>query len=378
MPRTRLISTVGTSILNNIRKPHDSQNGASAETHDLLRKYLNDQNWIMLGKTLAKIDPHARICGAEINSLHEAINKKKMILEHVHFLVSDTTDGRNVGSLLKSYIDAHGITDLKTSTVHPIEDLQDANPKHFKIYGLRNLVRTLGEIVHRYGAESILIDATGGYKAQIAIAVVFGQALEIPVLYKHEHFSEIVDFPPLPITFDYATLGRNALLLKAFEDGATLTLDEISELDDKVRVLLEEIKVEDTEVFALGAVGQVFLTGFRLRSQRNLQLRPVDVSQKQPPSFREDHYPSGFKEYVQKVCDEVPWIKTAHSLPYHGQAAIRGKVNAGIGFYVYEGKLVGLFTDNTGFGGRFEILTEATSTDQLTFAADQLNQMYYR
>lgn len=49
----------------------------------------------------------------------------------------------------------------------------------------------------------VFIDATGGYKAQIAIAVMFGQALGVDVIYKHESFGNIIDFPPMPVSLDF-------------------------------------------------------------------------------------------------------------------------------------------------------------------------------
>jgi putative CRISPR-associated protein (TIGR02619 family) len=376
--RNRLISTVGTSLLTNIQNDFRETNGISREIHDSLRQLLRDENWDQLAVQLGAVSPASRICGAEINSIQEAVRREKLNLEHIHFFVSDTRDGRSMGQLLESYVISAQLSNLKTCTVHPITDLQDDKPARFKVYGLRNLVRELGKLVNQYTADALVIDATGGYKAQIAIAVVFGQALSIPVLYRHERFSEIIDFPPMPISFDYELLGRNAALLAAFENGEALSSSEIEALDDKVRVMLEEVEVDDENLFELGAVGQIFLTGFRLRFPRSRELTPVPPAQKTPPSFRDDHYPEGFKEFVIKVCAEVAWIKTAHSLPYHGQASIRAKLSAGVGFYVYEGKLIGLFRDRTGFGARFEILTNAAGDDQLTWAADQLNQKYMR
>ncbi|GIL09193.1 MAG: hypothetical protein BroJett033_7040 [Chloroflexota bacterium] len=373
--RNRLVSTVGTSLFSNINGDFRASNGVTEKTHALLKGFYQEKNWGQLAKALAEIPPDARVCGAEINSIAEAVKRQRIALEHIHFFVSDTEDGRRTGDVLETYIIERGIAGLRSAQVHVIEALQDGNPKEFKVYGLRNLVRELGTLVNQFTADAMVIDATGGYKAQIAIAVVFGQALEIPVLYRHERFSEIIDFPPMPITFNYDLLGQNADLLAAFENKATLTLSEVGTLDDRVRVLLEEVKVNGESLFALGAVGQIFLTGFRLRFPRARELTPVTPEQKQPPHFRDDHYPDGFKAYVTKVCSEVPWIKTAHSLPYHGQRAILGRLSAGVGFYVYENKLVGLY-GNRDFGARFEILTAATGNDQLTWAADQLNQQF--
>ncbi len=372
--RNRLISTVGTSIITNIKSEYRADSGVSQEVHAELQRFLSEKNWGQLARVLAQVDPSARICGAEINSVAELIKRGRIMLCHMHFLVSDTEDGQNVGKLLESYfIERVGrdLPDLETVKYHIIEGLQDAQPARFKTDGLRNLVRQIGDLVKRYQSETILIDATGGYKAQIAIAVVLGQALEIPVLYRFERFSEIINVPPLPIAFDYQVLGENADVLAFFERGATVTLAETQDVDEKLRVLLEEVDIDGEVHVGLGAVGQIYLTGFRLRFPRDLTLSPVAPSEKRPPSFRDDHYPDGFKEFVQKVCDEVPWIKTAHSLPYDRQRAIRGTT-----FYVYQGKLIGTYQDRNRFGARFEILTNAATPDQLAWAADQLNQLY--
>lgn len=370
--RNRLVSTVGTSLFSNISGPFRESNGVAEETHTKLRQFYEKKNWSQLAKTLAEVPPDARICGAEINSIDEAVKRQKVNLEHIHFFVSDTEEGRQTGEVLETYIIERGFEGLKTCQPHVIEALQDAKPARFRVYGLRNLVRELGKLVNQFAAETLVIDATGGYKAQIAIAVVFGQALGIPVLYRHERFSEIIDFPPMPIMFNYDLLGQNADLLAAFENGAALSLSEIGGIDERIRVLLEEIEVDGENLFELGAVGQIFLTGFRLRFPKQRQLKPVPADTKKPPTFHDDHhYPKGFKDFVTKVCEEVLWIKTAHTLPFDKQKAIKG-----ISFYVREGKLVGTYQDKDGFGARFEILSDATDQDQLTWAADELNRKY--
>lgn len=371
MSRNRLVSTVGTSFLSNIRGAFREENGVDEATHDTLRKLLKEENWDELARQLSHVPPSSRICGAEINSIEEALRRNKVVLEHIEFFVSDTQDGRKMGQLLKNYVEKADFPLFKDCRFHVIEDLQDGKPARFKVYGLRNLVRELGRIVNQHGSESLVIDATGGYKAQIAIAVVFGQAMGIPVLYRHERFSEIIDIPPMPIAFDYELLGRNAALLAAFERGDALSTLEIDSLEEKIRVLLEEIEVDDQNVYELGAVGQIFLTGFRLRFPRSRRLQPVAQNERSLPSFRDDHYPVGFRDFVMKVYEETDWIKSCHSLPYDKQKSIKG-----IGFYIYEGKLVGTYQDKNKFGARFEILTNADGLDQLTWAADQLNQKY--
>lgn len=372
--RNRLACTVGTSLLSNIRGEYRQGSGITEEAFARLKGYLETQNIASVAKELVKLgNPHAKICGAEINSIQETVEASHFDLEHLYFLISDTDEGRLMGKLLETYFIERGLDGLKTINIVQIDELQDNNPKRFKTHGLRNLVRKLGELVRSYTAEGLMIDATGGYKAQIAIAVVFGQALQIPVLYRHERFSEIINFPPMPISFDYKILGENSDLLARFEAGETLDQTEFDELDEKVRVLLEEVDVEDDSkyvtLFALGAVGQIFLEGFRLRFPRDRELKSVLVSEKKEPIFSDDHFPTGFKEFVVKLWRDIVWIKSAHSVPYHGQRGIKRN-----GAYVREGKLFGTYVGKNNFGARFEIVTNAQLEEQLTWAADQINQ----
>lgn len=372
MTRNTLICTVGTSLFGNIRAPYRENLGIPEAKQQELQNLLKQGNMSRLAQKVTEIAPDTFLCGAEITSIEDSLKKNWLNLRHLHFLVSDTDEGRQMGKFLESYYtERSGELSLQTIEYHIVERLQDQEPKQFKVHGLRNLVRQAGKLVQRYGAEEIAINATGGYKAQIAVAVVLGQALGIPVLYRHERFSEIIDFPPMPISFDYQIFGENANLLADFERGEAFTLTEIDQFEEKIRVLLDEIDVDGEPMFELGAVGQIFLMGFRLRLNKKINLETVGPKEKSAPSFRDDHYPKGFKEFVEQICREIAWVRTAHSLPYDKQKAIKG-----IGFYVREGKLIGTYQDKDNFGARFELLSTAQSQDELAWAADQLNQKY--
>ena len=217
MTRTTLISTVGTSLLSNIKGQYRTDFDVSEEVQKELQALLKAGNPSILAAHLAKLPADAKICGAEINSIEDAIKRRRVEPRQLFFMVSDTKDGEFVGKILESYYVERDISGLQLADSIKIDDLQDEKPNRFRVYGLRNLVRELGQLVRRYTSEAVVIDATGGYKAQIAIAVVFGQVLQISVLYRHERFSEIIDFPPLPVAFDYSLLGENAALMAAFE-----------------------------------------------------------------------------------------------------------------------------------------------------------------
>ena len=373
MPRHTLICTVGTSLFGNLGRLSE-KTPDSPPNWRAIRQAFDSGEWNKLARELATLDPTARLCGAEINTIAEIGKKGRLALERIFFLVSDTPDGKNTGKLLQAYCNQRTDLGLRAADYDVIEQLQDERPKDFKQHGLRNLVRLAGECIRKAGGPAhVAIDATGGYKAQIAIAVLLGQVLNIPVSYRHERFSEMIDFPPLPVSFDYAILARNAHLLTDFERGEALSASELGTLDERLRVLLTEVSVNGDSLFELSPIGQIYLTGFRIRNPKPFSL--VAAEDRKPPTFRDDHYPLGFKDFVHKVCHENAWVRAANSIPYDRQRSIKG-----IGFFVrQEGeelRLIGTFQDRNNFGARFRLHITDQSLDALTWAADFLNRSY--
>lgn len=374
MSRNTLICTVGTSLFSNLNQLAADKPDAPGNWREL-KDAFDRADWKQTAAELLKNSPSARVCGAEINTVEEVRNKNWLNLENLIFLVSDTPAGRDTGQVLKAYFEKRGDLKLRTIEFKAVDELQDERPQDFRTHGLRNLVREIGAYIQRSGGpDNIAIDATGGYKAQIAVAVLIGQAINIPVYYKHEKFGEIIDFPPMPVSLDYEVLAQNAALLTDFERGKHFSGSELGELDRKLRVLLTEITVDSESLYELGPIGQIYLTGFRLRNPKPVKLIPAE--NRKPPTFRDDHYPTGFKAFVDNVWDAYAWITTCNSLPYDKQKSIKG-----IGFEVKdEGgnqyRLIGTYQDEDGFGARFWLHLTDESLTALTWAADQLNQKY--
>ena len=272
-------------------------------------------------------------------------------------------------ALMHNYYEAQGHRVL----CHTIEGLQAENEERFRRTGLRRLVQKVAEITRNAGgSEWVAFNATGGYKAQIALSAIIGQAIGIPVYYKHEDFPGVIALPPMPVAFDYELLGREAGTLLALEtEDAIPFMDEVPEA---LLPLVEEVEVDKQRYIGLSAMGQLYLEGFRLRYplEKTLPAIPLE-KERRKPTFPDDHYPNGFHDYVEKVWRETAWIVSCRSLPYDKQRGIRDRV-----FYLRpnDDEVVGEYRDRSGFGARFAIATLAKTKAQKLAVIEYLNRRY--
>ncbi len=208
-----LICTVGTSLfqpnLEALKK--DLANDRLKPEYRPLAEAYQRGDWLGVAKAMHALPADDRVCGAEINSIASMVEKQYIPADcGLFFLHSSTDKGRDIAAILRHYYRDKGHAPVETVEV---EDLQDGDPKRFRTKGLRNLARNICRIVWERSAPACAINATGGYKAQIAVAVLLGQALSIPVFYKHELFSEIIAFPPMPVALDFEVWMRASGML---------------------------------------------------------------------------------------------------------------------------------------------------------------------
>ncbi|MDY0133363.1 MAG: putative CRISPR-associated protein [Desulforegulaceae bacterium] len=375
MNKLILLSTTGTSLFKSNLEPlaKGTKTTELSNEKEITAAFVSN-NFKKLASELLKLEGTDRICGAEINTITEIINSKIIEPEHLVFLVSDTDDGKNTGIVLSEYFSKLKNTNLRKTEFKIINGLQTNDPLVFQTKGLANLVTEIGKYIRNFGSENIAIDATGGYKAQIAIAVVIGQALNIPVFYKHEFFNKIIKFPPMPVSLDYSLIGDYASIFRSLEDGNLVYLEDDEIIDDKLKVFLEEEKIEGKRTIALSPIGNVFLTAFRiLNPQKPIGLK--DSNFRKSPSFGNDHhYPGGFKKFVQKVWEENLWISQIISQDYSQQKGLKKN-----GFFLKDNgknhEIIGIYTGS--FNVCFKLITENNSKIDLTWAADKLNTKYF-
>lgn len=299
--RNTLICTVGTSLKMNLERSDE-------ETIKNLLAHKNSQG---IAIALKDIDPSNRLMGAEINSI-AGIIKKGLLQERIYLylLVSDTPDGEFIGNLLQSYYGqtvSHGFEKI---SVNRIQGLSDESPRRFQNEGLRNLVKAMAEIVRNHSSQSVLINATGGYKAQISFAGMIGQALEIPVCYLFERFSEVIELPPQPISMDMGFWLSNAPLF--FELAGDGIETDPTGMDARFSTLVETV-VEGEKLWTLSAVGQLFHETFqhRFQRQREALLPPdSDFSPEEKVIKYEDKNKGkhrGLDAYLKKICQR-PYV----------------------------------------------------------------------
>jgi len=141
---------------------------------------------------------------AEINSLERILNKLhsdgySVSDIYLEFFISDTWEGATCGRALEENYKKRGYF-VSLTTIKGLKyDARD-----FLEQGLLSLVNELSERVFHHTREGrrVIINATGGFKAEAAYATLVGLINKCEVYYIHEKFNEIVDLPPLPIKID--------------------------------------------------------------------------------------------------------------------------------------------------------------------------------
>lgn len=379
--RTVLVCTVGTSLTGNLMRSQ------ILEHQELTRR----KNSRALSISLSALDPEERLLGAEINSVTSILRSGKLAQrDRLYLLISDTEDGAFVGDVLKHYY-THSNNPFRFDHVQVliISGLTDTSPERFRTEGLRNLVKAISQIVRRHGSNTTLINATGGYKAQISFAGMIGQALEIPVCYLFERFSEVIELPPQPISMDlsfwmdnadtFFILAERCLSLNLQEPDQHLR-DLLSAIhtDERFASLIDEVEVAGQKMIGLSAVGQLFHETFRYRFLQKKQLMlPSDsglLPHQKTIKYEDDNTGkhSGLKRYLEKLLD-VPYVTRIYTfyydkdlpLPKYFRASAKGTVSSLDGAYS-DGKATTKFT----------VVTTAKTTGERNAAMADLNEKY--
>ncbi len=351
--RNRLISTVGTSLINNLKKSKE----------EAIQQAVEEKNWHQIALLLLQKENSDYLCGAEINSI-TSICKKEFIAcpPKLIFLLSDTEYGKTTGEILKLYYENSGNSlklDQKVE-VRVLEGLRDDDVKKFKQQGLKNLVREISTEVRNFSPEAIAINATGGYKAQISFAGMIGQALEIPVYYLFEKFSEVIELPPQPVSLDLAFWLNNYQLFSELESAQTIEKSKVeASLKSKyMESLIDEEPIGNETAVSLSAMGVLFNERSRLQFAKQettiLSLIPQDDTDpnKKPINLRDDHGKDVLQAFAEKIRRSTYVKKIINSLPFNPKCPnpiLRAHPNGIVEFVLtWTDKGLGLCIQTTG------------------------------
>jgi putative CRISPR-associated protein (TIGR02619 family) len=265
-----VLTTVGTSLVTNARKAL-GLNMEEAITEAQVANYLR------------RADPEK--ASAETNSLSRLLHEDDEIV----FLCSQTEEGKKCAEALRRFYDSRG----HRAQVREVRDL-NYTERRFKMRGLRSLVATLVGLIReeRKRGRKVLVNATGGFKAEIAYATLVGLLFDVPVYYIHEAFREIIEMPPTPISWDYSLLADHEEFFEWLFDQERPTREVDARLRDcprELRLLLSEVEGSTM----LSPAGEAFYEAYldRLQTAQSVPILLSSSAQKAyeaaEPSVRE-------------------------------------------------------------------------------------------
>ena len=355
-----LLCTVGTSLL------YPNLSGLVRESQaDPIRAALaqahSQRDWSEVASQLHHIAPTERLCGAEINSVADLLAHGKIEKVNLHLLHSETDDGRAIAQILRFYFEADGWERVQ---IHCVDGLRDDDPRLFRKHGLRNLAKTFGEQVRQAGADFCAINATGGYKAQIAIAVLMGQALDIPVYYKHERFDAIIPFPPMPVALDFSLWERaSGMFMVLSQRDACEPLNRFEgDWDERFEPLVNRVAIDGEDYLELSATGQIFHETFRSRFQtiRHTRLpEPATEDEKEAPKLGRHNYGQARESilrFLKNLTEDVPYIRYCHTTYWNPDLSEATR------FRPSGGNAQGIYSNGT-WCVKFHVVTTADDPD---------------
>jgi putative CRISPR-associated protein (TIGR02619 family) len=241
-----IISTVGKSLISNL--PREQQVCASTE---LLINQIRNRGEV--------------IASAETNALSRIIKEGDTLV----FLYSDTPEGDIASLALTEYYKRKNYNSRR-------KVINGLNYSHdrFMSQGLKSLVNTLIDeirIARRRGLEPI-INATGGFKAEIAYATLVGLLFSVTVYYIHEVFQNVISMPPTPINWDYSLLAEYEdffeWLQKEFRRKEKVQR-RLHGVPDGINLLLED---DADGYITLSPAGQVYFAAYQDALQQSPSL----------------------------------------------------------------------------------------------------------
>jgi putative CRISPR-associated protein (TIGR02619 family) len=185
--------------------------------------------------------------------------------------------------------------------------LRDDDPRLFATRGLRNLVNSLIQAIVRLRRDGCVpaIDATGGYKPQIAYAALVGQVMEAPVFYRYQDFPQVISLQPLPVSLDAQVWFDNLWFFERLREEL-LPDREIPHWDERIAPLLDR----EDRLVTLSPLGELMAGAVdRLLAGKGEELAPPAATE--PPEKKKIQYEDGNAGKHAGLADFCARLRTA-------------------------------------------------------------------
>jgi len=149
--------------------------------------------WKKVNETVCNED-----ASAEISTLVK-IKRQSGKLEKIVFLCTDTLLSVLSAEIMRLSPVLEGV---EIGIVH-VKQLNVKDYNKFKEHGLGNLVSAVIDTVDNTQPDDVIMNISGGYKALIPFLTLLAQIKKIPVFYLYEESSQLLQFPQLPVNFNW-------------------------------------------------------------------------------------------------------------------------------------------------------------------------------
>lgn len=269
---------------------------------------------------LKRLDPLARLAGAEINSTEHILRELKLSSGmtgppfELWFIVSETPEGRWTGELLTRYY--RELRRVPESGWKVIEGLSPSDPARFTRVGLCSLVSESAVLLREASAKGLqcVINATGGFKAQISLAGVIGQALGVPVVHQFEGFPGCIEMPPIPLEIDREVWLTNFdLFSRLLKERDVPEVDfPFHEVDSATMGLLERHGENGSAVYSVSPAMELMHQAVLLQCEEWMEEPPAAVrngnGRRTVIDTNLDRSAEGVSRFIRTLSDKFPWI----------------------------------------------------------------------
>lgn len=288
---TTILTTTGISLFINTGRKLD------------IKEPTDDQMWHYL-----LVEP--KQASAEANSLLQIAQPDDSIV----FLHTDTQRARRCVKLLQDFFTKEGFKHVRSVSLQFQEDEQ-----HIETLGLRNLIETLINEVERAqkNQQTVVINATAGFKAQIVYSTIIGMLYQFPVKYIYEQFQRIITFNPIPLDWDMSLLLNYDWFFQWIEEVPR----PYSEVEVKLRDLPDGERIR-TLLTVPDKDGHVFLLPVGVALQKRFQSEVEEAKATPwPPSSEVDSIDAKIASSIlyskhHPVADILSTCRKIAALPY--------------------------------------------------------------